>query len=71
MVTYSMQNTATAKQHKWEIVKLLSKSALVRMIRTSTCQVKISYGGAESQYLLQGDSKEAGEKCGQTRGGQG
>ena len=30
-------------QHEWEIVKLLSKSALVRTIRTSTCQVKISH----------------------------
>ena len=39
-----MQHAAADKQHKWEIVKLLSKSVLVRTIRTSTCQVKISYG---------------------------
>lgn len=39
-----MQHAAADKQHKWEIVKSLSKSVLVRTIRTSTCQVKISYG---------------------------
>lgn len=38
-----IDNGYMTMQHEWEIVKLLSKSALVRTIRTSTCQVKISH----------------------------
>lgn len=67
-----IDNGYITKQHKWEIVKLLSKSTQTSMSKCSEHQnarLKYPATGAESQYLLQGDNRETEQKSGQLGAG--